>query len=69
MDLVSYSMELLQSDDGTEVLGGSRILKTFVDRQHAFHGDTLRRIGIKPGQLLVVIVTARYSRNCWIIFI
>lgn len=51
MDLVSYSMELLQNDDEKEVLGSSRILKTFVERQHASHGDTLRRIGIKPGAI------------------
>lgn len=58
MDLVSYSMELLQSDDEKEVLGGLKILKTFVERQHDFQGDTLRRIGIAPGQHILVIVTA-----------
>lgn len=50
MDLVSYSMELLQSNDDHEVLGGSRILKAFVERSHAFRSDTLRRIGITPGE-------------------
>jgi hypothetical protein len=50
MNLVSYSMELLKSDDEKEVLGGSKILKAFVERSHAFQGDTLRRIGITPGE-------------------
>ncbi|KAG0590221.1 hypothetical protein KC19_1G082300 [Ceratodon purpureus] len=51
MDLVSYSMELLQSNDEKEVLGGSKILKAFVERSHASHSDTLRRIGITPGAI------------------
>lgn len=50
MDLVSYSMKLLQDNDASQVLGGSKILRAFVE-QDQFRGDTLRRIGVAPGLL------------------
>lgn len=50
MDLVSFSMKLLQDNDASQVLGGSKILRAFVE-QDQFRGDTLRRIGVAPGPL------------------
>lgn len=50
MDLVSYSIKLLQDNDSCRVLGGSKILRAFVE-QDQFRGDTLRRIGVAPGLL------------------
>lgn len=50
MDLVSYSMKLLQDNDAKQVLGGSKILRAFVE-QDQLRGDTLRRIGVAPGPL------------------
>lgn len=50
MDLVSYSMKLLRDNDASQVLGGSKILRAFVE-QDQLRGDTLRRIGVAPGLL------------------
>lgn len=65
---MSYSMELLQSDDAKEVLGGSRILKTLVEHdpeddtlvEHVSKDDTLRRIGMKSGNFFTISHSCSY---------
>ncbi len=50
MDLVGYSLGLIQSDDGKQVLSGIRVLKALAYHENCItRNDTFRRIGITSG--------------------
>ncbi len=50
LDLVAYSLGLLQSDDATAVLNGTRVLRALAyHRSAAVRNDAFRRIGITIG--------------------
>ncbi|CAM6096118.1 unnamed protein product [Calypogeia fissa] len=49
MDIVDYSLTLLQSDNSFEQLSGIRVLLKIVDRYEGFSFDSLRRTGAAPG--------------------
>ncbi|CAM6090091.1 unnamed protein product [Calypogeia fissa] len=49
VDIVEYSLTLLQSDNSFEQLSGIRVLRKIVDRYEGFSFDALRRTGAAPG--------------------
>lgn len=49
MDLVGYSLGLIQSDDAKQVLSGIRVLKALAYHENRTRNDTFRRIGITLG--------------------
>jgi hypothetical protein len=52
MDLVGYSLGLIQSDDAKQVLSGIRVLKALAYHENRItRNDTFRRIGITSGAI------------------
>jgi len=50
MDLVGYSLGLIQSDDAKQILSGIRVLKALAYHENRItRNDTFRRIGITSG--------------------
>ncbi len=50
MDLVGYSLGLIQSDDAKQVLSGIQVLKALAYHEnYTTRNDTFRRIGITSG--------------------